>query len=169
MPLPFWAPYQAEASNDELCQKPVVVLTYNITKGFKMKQDMRYVGFSETESKYCTLQKRVQQESKKFIEEVQHQNTVLPSFVDTKDQSMASMLTGYSSKINLDWSTATFPIHSGILNQYVVTSPINLENPNRSAEKGYQNSPQSNMFDYEKGSESNTNNKHSKNWRITSK
>ena len=66
-----------------------------------MKQDMRYVGYSETESKDCTLQKRVQQANKKFIKEVQHHTIVLPPFVDTKDQSTASMLTGESSKINL--------------------------------------------------------------------
>ena len=62
---------------------------------------MRYAGYSETESKDCTLQKRVQQGNKKFIEEVQHQTIVLHPFVDTKDQSTASMLTGDSSKINL--------------------------------------------------------------------
>ena len=67
-----------------------------------MKQDIRYAGYCETESKYCTLQKRVQQANKKFIEEVQHQTIVLPPFVDTKDQSTASTLTGDSSKINLD-------------------------------------------------------------------
>ena len=37
-----------------------------------MKQNMRYVCYSETESKYCTLEKRVQKANKKFIEEVQH-------------------------------------------------------------------------------------------------
>ena len=56
MPLPFWTPSSTEASHYELCQKPVVVLTYNTIKGFKMKQDMRYGGYSETESKDCTLQ-----------------------------------------------------------------------------------------------------------------
>ena len=102
MPLPFWTPSPPEAYNYELCQKPVVVLTYNTIKGFKMKQDMRYAGYSETESKYCTLQKRVQQENKKFLEEVQHQTIVLPTFVDTKYQYTASTLTGESSKIDLD-------------------------------------------------------------------
>ena len=67
-----------------------------------MKQDMRYAGYSVTESKDCTLQKRVQQANKTFIEEVQHQTIVLPPFVDTKDQSTDLMLTGDSSKINLD-------------------------------------------------------------------
>ena len=80
----LWTPSPPEASNYELCQKPVVVLTYNTIKGFKMKQDMRYAGYSETESKYCTLQKRVQKANKKFLEEVQYQTIVLPSFVDTK-------------------------------------------------------------------------------------
>ena len=84
MPFPLWKTSSTEASNDELCQKPVVVITYKTPKGFKMKQDMRYAGYSETESKYCTLQKRVQQANKKFIEEVQHQTIVLPPFVDTK-------------------------------------------------------------------------------------
>ena len=56
IPLPLWTPSSTDAYNDELCQKPVVVLTYNTTKGFKMKQDMRYAGYSETESKDCTLQ-----------------------------------------------------------------------------------------------------------------
>ena len=74
-------------------QKPVVMLTYNTIKGFKMKQDMRYTGYSETDSKDCTLQKRVQQTNKKYLEEVQHQIIILPPFVDTKDQSTASMLT----------------------------------------------------------------------------
>ena len=46
IPLSFWTPSSAEASNDELGQKPVVVLTYNTIKGFKMKQDMRYKGYS---------------------------------------------------------------------------------------------------------------------------
>ena len=55
---------------------------------------MRYAGYSETESKDCTLQKRVQQANKTFIEEVQHQKIVLPPFVDTKEQYTASMLTG---------------------------------------------------------------------------
>ena len=67
-----------------------------------MKQDMRYAGYSETESKDCTLQKCVQQSNKEFIEEVQHDTIVMPSFVDWKDQSTASMLTGDSSEINLD-------------------------------------------------------------------
>ena len=89
MPFSFWTPSSTEASNDEICQKPVVVLTYNTIKGFKTKQDMRYAGYSETEFRYCTLQ-----------------------------------------EINLDWSTATSPIDSVILNQSVVTSPIDLENSN---------------------------------------
>ena len=67
-----------------------------------MKQDMRHAGYSETESKYCTIQKRVQQGNKKFIEEVQHQTIFLPPFFNTKDQYTASMLKGDSSKINLD-------------------------------------------------------------------
>ena len=91
---------------------------------------MRYAGYSETESKDCTLQKRVQQANKKFLEEVQHQTIVLPPFVDTKYQSTASMLTGDSSKINLDLSTEISPTDSEILNQSVVNSPIDLENPN---------------------------------------
>ena len=65
MPFPFWEPSPSEASNYEICQKLVVVLTYNTIKGFKMKQDMRHAGYSETESKYCTIQKRVQQGNKK--------------------------------------------------------------------------------------------------------
>ena len=77
-----------------------------------MKQDMRYISYSETDSKDCTLQKRVHQANKKFPEEVQHQTIVLPPFVDTKYQSTASMLTGESSKINLDLSTAISPIDS---------------------------------------------------------
>ena len=60
------------------------------------------MGYSETETKYFTLQKDVQQANKKSIEEVQHQTIVLPPFVDTKDQSTASMLTGYASKKKLD-------------------------------------------------------------------
>ena len=75
-----------------------------------MKQDMRYAGYSETDSKDCTLQKCVQQGNKKLIEEVQHDTIVMPSFVDTNDQSTASMLTGDSSKINLECSMATSPI-----------------------------------------------------------
>ena len=67
-----------------------------------MKQDMRYMGDSETDSKDCTLQKRAQKANKKLIEEVQHQTIFLPPFDDTKDQYTASMLTGESSKINLD-------------------------------------------------------------------
>ena len=63
-----------------------------------MKQDMRYAGYSETDSKDCTLQKLVQQRNTKFIEEVQLQTIFLLSFVDTNDQSKASMLTGDSSK-----------------------------------------------------------------------
>ena len=35
MPLPLWTPSPTEASNDELCQKSLVVLTYNTIKGFK--------------------------------------------------------------------------------------------------------------------------------------
>ena len=92
MPFQLWTPSSIEASNNELCQKPVVVLTYNTIKGFKMKQDTRYAGYSETESKYCTLQKRVQQANKKFLEEVQYQTIVLPPFVDTKYQSTGSIL-----------------------------------------------------------------------------
>ena len=91
MSLPFWTPLPPEASNDELCQKAVVMLTYNTTKGFKMKQGMRYAGYSEAESKYCTLQKRVQQANMKCLEEVQHQTIVLPPFVDIEDQSTASI------------------------------------------------------------------------------
>ena len=102
MPLPFWTPSSTEASNYELYQKSVVVLTYNTIKGSKMKQDMRYVGYYEAESKDCTLQKRVQQANMKCLEEVQHQTIVLPPFVDTKDQYTASMLTVESSKMNLD-------------------------------------------------------------------
>ena len=59
-----------------------------------MKQDMRYTGYSETDSKDCNLQKRVQQTNKNKIEGVQHQTIVLSPFVDTKEQSTASMLTG---------------------------------------------------------------------------
>ena len=67
-----------------------------------MKQDMRDAGYYETESKYCTLQKHVQQANNKFLEDVQHDTIVMPPFVDTKDKSTASMLTGDSSKTNLD-------------------------------------------------------------------
>ena len=102
MPLTLWTPSSTEAYNDKLCQKPVVVLTYNTIKGFKMKQDMRYAGYSVTESKYCTLHNRFQKANKKFLEEVQYKTIVLPPFVDTNYQYMASMLTGESSKINLD-------------------------------------------------------------------
>ena len=42
IPLPLWKPSPPEASSDELCQKPVFVLTYNTIKGFKIKQDMRH-------------------------------------------------------------------------------------------------------------------------------
>ena len=54
----------------------------------------------------------------------------MPTFVDTEEQSTAPMLTGYTSKINLDLSTATSPIDSEIINQSVVTYPIDLENSN---------------------------------------
>ena len=91
---------------------------------------MRYAGYSEAKSKYCTIQKRVQKANKKYLEEVHYQTIDLPPFVDTKGQSMSSMLKVYSSKMNLDWSTATSPIDSEILNQYVVTSTIDLENSN---------------------------------------
>ena len=40
--------------------------------------------------------------NKKFLEEVQHDTIVMPPFVDWKYQSTASMLTGDSSKINLE-------------------------------------------------------------------
>ena len=93
----------------------------------------------------------------------------MPTFVDTKEQSTASMLRGYTSKINLDWSTATSPIDSEIINQSVVTYPIDLENSNWSTENGYQNGFQSVLFDSEKGSENTKNNNHPKKWRITSK
>ena len=43
------------------------MLTYNTAKGFKMKQGMRYAGYSEAESKDCTLQKRVQQANMKKL------------------------------------------------------------------------------------------------------
>ena len=76
------------------------MLTYNTIKGFKMKQDMRYEGYSEIESKDCTLQKRVQQANNKCLEQLQHKTIVLPTFVDTNDQYTASMLTGDSLKIN---------------------------------------------------------------------
>ena len=102
MTLPLCTLSPPEASNCEICQNPVFVLTYNTVKGFKMKQDIRCAGYSESESNDCTLQKRVQQANNRFLEEVQHQTIVLPTFVDTKDQSMASMLTMNSSKMNLD-------------------------------------------------------------------
>ena len=79
------------------------------------------------------------------------------------------MLTVDSSKMNMDWSTATSPIDSEILNQSVVNSPIDLENLNWSAEKGSQNGSQSDLFDSEKGYENDKNNKCPKKWRITSK
>ena len=60
MPLPPWTLLPLEDHNDELCQKTVVGITYNTIKGLKMNQDMRHMGYSETESKYCTIQKRVQ-------------------------------------------------------------------------------------------------------------
>ena len=71
--------------------------------------------------------------------------------------------------MNLDWSTENSPIDLEILNQSMVTSPIDLENSNWSAEKGSQNGSQSNMFDSEKGSENDKNNKRPKKWRRTSK
>ena len=80
----------------------MVVLTYDTIKGLKINQDMRYTGYSETESKDCTLQKRVQQAKRKFLEKVQHQTIVLNTLLDTKDQYMASMLTVDSSDVNLD-------------------------------------------------------------------
>ena len=95
-----------------------------------MKKDMRYTGYSETDSKDCNLPKRVQQTNKNKIEGVQNHTIFMPPFVDTKEQSTASMLTGYTSKINLDLSTATSPIDSEIINQSVVTYPIDLENSN---------------------------------------
>ena len=58
---------------------------------------------------------------------------------------------------------ATSPIDSENLNQSVVTSPIDLENSNLSTEKGYQNGSQSDLFDSEKGSENDKNNKRPKN------
>ena len=79
------------------------------------------------------------------------------------------MLTWEPSKINLDWSTAISPIDSESLNQSVVTSPIDLEYLNLSKEKGYQNGSQSDLFDSEKGSENDKNNKLPKKWRRTSK
>ena len=96
MTLPLWKPSPTEAFNDELYKKPVVMLPYNTIKGFKMKQGRRYEGYSEIESKYCTLQKRVQQANNKCLEQLQHQKIVLPPFVDTNDQYTASMLTGDS-------------------------------------------------------------------------
>ena len=61
------------------------MLTCNTIKGFKIKQDMRYAGYSETESKDCTLQKRVQQGNKNRIEGVQHQTIVLPPLYQQKE------------------------------------------------------------------------------------
>ena len=59
--LTIWIPLPSEHSNDELYRKLVVVITWTTIKGFKVKQDMMHVGYSETESKYCSLQKHVQQ------------------------------------------------------------------------------------------------------------
>ena len=106
------------------------MITDNTIKEFKTNQDMRYAGYFETESICYTLQKRVQKANNRFLEDVQHQTIVIPPFVDTNDQSTASMLKGNSSKMNLDSSTATYPIDSQILNQSVVTYPIDLENSN---------------------------------------
>ena len=57
---------------------------------------------SEGEQAINTGHNRFQKENKKFLEEVQYQTIVLPPFVDTNYQYMASMLTGESSKINFD-------------------------------------------------------------------
>ena len=51
----------------------------------------------------------------------------------------------------------------------MVTSPIDLEDSNYSMEKGYQNGSQSNLFDFEKGSENDKNNKCPKKRRRTNK
>ena len=51
----------------------------------------------------------------------------------------------------MNWSTENSPIDLDILNQSVVTSPIDLENPNWSAEKVSQIGSHSDMFDSEKG------------------
>ena len=60
MSLPIWTLSPLEDHNNELYQKTVVGITYNTIKGLKMKQDMRHMGYYETESKYCTIQERVQ-------------------------------------------------------------------------------------------------------------
>ena len=64
---------------------------------------------------------------------------------------------------------ATPPIDSEILNQSMVTSPIDLEDSNYSMEKGSQNGSQSDLFDSEKGSENDKNNKRQKKQTRTSK
>ena len=60
MPLPLWKLSPLEDHNDKLCQKIVVGITYNTIKRLKMNQDMRHMGYSKTESKYCTIKKYVQ-------------------------------------------------------------------------------------------------------------
>ena len=112
--------------------------------------------------KIALFKMRVQQANNKCLEQLQHKTIFLPPFVDTNDQSTDSMLTGDSSKINCDWSMVTSPIDSENLNKSVVTSPIDLENSNLSKEKGSQNGSQSDLFDPEKGSENDKNNKRPK-------
>ena len=47
LPFPLWKSSPPEAYNDYLCRKTLVGITYNTNRGFKMKQGMRHVGYSE--------------------------------------------------------------------------------------------------------------------------
>ena len=106
IPLPLWTPSSTEAYNYELCQKTSGRAHLQHYQRVQNEAGYEVCWLLETESKDCTLQNRVQQANNKFLEEVKYQTIVLPPFVDIKYQSTASMLTGDSSKINLDLSTA---------------------------------------------------------------
>ena len=81
----------------------------------------------------------------------------MPLSVDKRYQSTASMLTGYSLKINFNLSMENSPIDSEILNQSVVTSPTDLESSNWSLWKVSQKCSKYNLFDSKKGYENDKN------------